>query len=193
MDMAGLSLNRALMAVEKVRERLLRSTGALERHGIPYAVIGGNAVAVWVARFDEDAVRNTADVNILLRRADLPRASAALNEVGFEFAEVQGTPIFVEKEKPSPRRGIHVVYADERVREHEAHAAPGLSAVARAEDGFAVIDLTSLIKMKLTAFRRKDQLHLADMIELNMIDSSIESRLPADLVERLTQIRNQPE
>ena len=32
-------------AVEKVRERLRRSTAALDAAGIPYAVIGGNAVA----------------------------------------------------------------------------------------------------------------------------------------------------
>lgn len=181
------------MAVEKVRERLLRSTGALERHGVPYAVIGGNAVAVWVARVDEDAVRNTADVDILLRRADLPRATAALDEVGFEFTEIQGMPMFVERENPSPRRGVHIVFADERVREHELHAAPDLSAVERAEDGFAVIDLGSLIKMKLTAFRRKDQVHLADMIELHMIDETLESGLPLDLRERLNLIRSQPE
>jgi hypothetical protein len=46
-------------AVEKVCERLLRATGALEKAGIPYAVIGGNAVAARVSRVDESAVRNT--------------------------------------------------------------------------------------------------------------------------------------
>jgi hypothetical protein len=36
-------------AAEKVRERLRRAAGALEAAAIPYAVIGGNAVAAWVA------------------------------------------------------------------------------------------------------------------------------------------------
>jgi hypothetical protein len=36
-------------AVAKVRERLLRATAALNQAGIPYAVVGGNAVASWVA------------------------------------------------------------------------------------------------------------------------------------------------
>ena len=62
---------RAFMAAEKVRERLMRSTAALERAGVPYAVVGGNAVAEWVGRIDEDAVRNTRDVDILIRREDL--------------------------------------------------------------------------------------------------------------------------
>ena len=43
-----LALQRMERAVEKVRNRLLRSTAALEAAGIPYAVIGGNAVMAWV-------------------------------------------------------------------------------------------------------------------------------------------------
>ncbi len=65
---------RALMAAEKVKERLRRATRALDAAGVPYAVAGGNAVAEWVGRIDEDAVRNTRDVNQLVRRADLPAA-----------------------------------------------------------------------------------------------------------------------
>lgn len=53
------SCERMVRAVEKVCERLLRATGALEKAGIPYAVIGGNAVAARVSRVDESAVRNT--------------------------------------------------------------------------------------------------------------------------------------
>ena len=39
------SLDRMVRAVEKVRERLLRATAALENAAVPYAVVGGNAVA----------------------------------------------------------------------------------------------------------------------------------------------------
>ncbi len=60
------SLERLVRAVEKVRERLLRGATALENAAIPYAVCGGNAVAVWVTRVDEAAVRNTRDVDILI-------------------------------------------------------------------------------------------------------------------------------
>ena len=40
-------LERMARAVEKVRDRLQRATAALESAGVPYAVIGGNAVAAW--------------------------------------------------------------------------------------------------------------------------------------------------
>jgi hypothetical protein len=49
------------MAAEKVEERLRKATRSLDLVGVPYAVAGGNAVAEWVARVDEDAVRNTRD------------------------------------------------------------------------------------------------------------------------------------
>jgi hypothetical protein len=68
---------RALMAAEKVKERLRRATRALDDAGIPYAVAGGNAVAEWVGRVDEDAVRNTKDVDLLIRRPDLSAVLAA--------------------------------------------------------------------------------------------------------------------
>lgn len=73
---------RAFLAAEKVKERLQRSTAALEQAGVAYAVVGGNAVAEWVGRIDEDAVRNTRDVDILIRREDLAAAQAALEPRG---------------------------------------------------------------------------------------------------------------
>ena len=181
------------MAVEKVRERLLRSVAALERHGVRYAVIGGHAVAVWVARVDEDAVRNTVDVDILLSRRDLPLAARALAEAGFEQAEVHGVTLFMEAANPSPRRGIHVVFAGERVRPHEAHPAPDLSRVVRAEEDFDVLDLYPLVFMKLTANRDKDRTHLRDMIEVGLITAELEAGLPPDLRARLDELRATPE
>ncbi|KKL09620.1 hypothetical protein LCGC14_2564030, partial [marine sediment metagenome] len=79
------SWERMIRAVEKVRERLLRAASALEKADIPYAVAGGNAVAAWVSRVDEAAVRNTQDVDILLRRTDLEAAKIAMAEAGFVY------------------------------------------------------------------------------------------------------------
>jgi hypothetical protein len=64
---------------------LLRAAGALRLAGVRYAVAGGNAVAAWVSRVDEAAVRNTRDVDVVLRRPDLPAARAALEQAGFVF------------------------------------------------------------------------------------------------------------
>ena len=72
-----------MLAVERVRDRLKRTVATLEAAGIPYAVVGGNAVAAWVAKIDVAAIRNTPDVNILLRRDDLEAAKVAMEAAGF--------------------------------------------------------------------------------------------------------------
>src|SRR5438093_13133410 len=90
------SWERMIRAVEKVRERLRRAVAALEAAGIPYAVAGGNAVAAWVSRVDEAAVRNTQDVDILLRRADLPAAIAAMARAGFIHRHTANIDMFLD-------------------------------------------------------------------------------------------------
>jgi hypothetical protein len=53
-------------AVEAIRQRLDRAAAALDGAGIPYAAVGGNAVAVHVGLVDRGAVRNTRDIDLLL-------------------------------------------------------------------------------------------------------------------------------
>src|SRR5271167_124119 len=59
-------LDRMERAVAKVRERLLRATAALNQAGVPYAVVGGNAVASWVATIND---RRPADRSIVASQA----------------------------------------------------------------------------------------------------------------------------
>jgi hypothetical protein len=95
-------LDRMERAVAKVRARLLRTTAVLNQAGIPYAVVGGHAVASWVATVDEGAVRNTPDVDLLVRREDLPAVTAALEQNGFVREEVLDVTMFLDGPTPSP-------------------------------------------------------------------------------------------
>ena len=121
-------------AVEKVKQRLERTARSLDAAGIPYAVIGGNAVQVWVAQVDETAVRNTQDVDILLNRADLPGAVDALRAEGFLFAEVAGVPMFLDGPDASPRDAVHVVFAEEKVSPIDPEPAPAVDQSERVKD-----------------------------------------------------------
>jgi len=96
---------RSLMAAEKVKERLGRATRALDAAGVPYAVAGGNAVAEWVGRIDEDAVRNTRDVDLLVRRSDLSAVRAALEAAGFVYHHVLNVDIFIDGPQGKPSGG----------------------------------------------------------------------------------------
>src|SRR6266550_2906351 len=102
---------RALMAAEKVKERLRRATKALDDAGVPYAVAGGNAVAEWVGRVDEDAVRNTRDVDLLIRRTDLAAAKAALEPAGFVYCQSFGVAMFLDGPQGRPTSAIHLLFA----------------------------------------------------------------------------------
>jgi hypothetical protein len=186
------SLERMVRAVEKVRERLLRAAKALDDSGVPYAIIGGNAVAAWVSRVDEAAVRNTQDVDILLRRADLERASAALATAGFVHRHVKGIDMFLDGPRAKARDAVHVVFAGEKVRPESLVAAPDIDESQRGEQ-YQVLTLEALVRMKLTSFRRKDQVHLLDMLDVGLIDASWKDRLPGELGQRLQELLDTPD
>src|SRR5438552_18744679 len=114
------------MALDKVTERLERIAGALDGAGVPFALVGGQAVAIWVATRDPAAVRTTKDVDILLRRQDLPRARAAATAVGLDYFEVAGVGMFLERTDPNPRKGVHVLWSGEKVRPECPLPAPGV-------------------------------------------------------------------
>lgn len=186
------SWERMIRAVEKVRDRLHRAARALDGAGIPYAVIGGNAVAAWVARVDEAAVRNTRDVDIVLRRADLEAAKVALSGAGFVYRHSSGIDMFLDGPDAKARDAVHVIFAGEKVRPGDLLAAPDVTE-AESTPLFRLLALESLVRMKLTAFRDKDRTHLRDLLEIGLIDATWCSRLPAELAERLQQLLDNPE
>src|SRR5438094_7426008 len=109
-------LDRMERAVTKVRERLLRTTAVLNQAGIPYAVVGGHAVASWVATVDEGAVRNTRDVDLLVARADLPAVTAALENAGFVRDNVLDVVMFRDGATGKPSEAVHLLFAGEATR-----------------------------------------------------------------------------
>ena len=190
--LAPVSWQRMIAAVEKVRDRLLRAIKALEQAKIPYAIVGGNAVAAWVSRVDEAAVRNTQDVDILLRRAELPAATAAMSKAGFVHYELLGVNMFLDGPEGRPRDAVHILFAGEKVRPHYAAPAPDL-AVTEYHKAYKLLGLEPLVRMKLTSFRDKDRTHLRDMIEVGLVDRSWLNRLQPELASRLQELLDNPE
>ncbi len=178
--------------MQKVSERLYKSTAALSAAGVDYAVAGGNAVALWVSRVDETAVRNTRDVDILIRRSDLPAAKQALEAVGFVYRRVAGIDVFLDGPDAKARDGVHIVFSGEKVREHEVASNPEVTEFQDSEH-FRVLALESLVRVKLTAFRDKDRTHLRDLIDVGLIDDTWPARLQPELGERLQQILDDPD
>ncbi len=179
-------------AVEKVRERQRRVTCALNAAGIPYALIGGNAVQHWVSQVDESVVRNTRDVDIILNESDLAAATAALERVGFFYRRSAGVSMFLDGPDAKARDAVHVVFAGKKVREEYPEPVPSIDDYVMMEEA-RTLPLESLVSMKLTSFRRKDQVHLLDMISVGIINSTWLSRFSRPLQRRLQELLDDPD
>ncbi len=191
-ELGDFSWQRMIEAVQAVRERALRATAALERAGILYAVAGGNAVAAWVSRVDRAAVRNTQDVDILVRRCDFAAVKAALESVGFVHAAVMDVTCFIDGPGGSPRDAVHLLFAGEKVR--ESYPLPTADVTEREQaDEYHVVALEALVRMKLNSFRRKDQVHLQDMIALGLVDESWLQKCIPEHAARLQQLLDDPD
>ena len=184
-------MERMFRAVEKVRDRLLRATSALESAGVPYAVIGGHAVAAWVSRVDEALVRNTQDVDLLIRRDGFGAARAALEKAGFVWRHSAGMDMFLDGKDSKARDAVHVIFAGEKVHPTDLYPTADILPSERMEN-FRAVALESLVRMKLTSYRLKDQVHLQDLTKAGLIDESWLSRLPADLAMRLKPLIENP-
>lgn len=183
--------------IQKVRARLLRAAAALRAAGLPYAVVGGNAVAAWVSRVDEAAVRNTRDVDILVRRSDFAEVRRALEQAGFTYRRISALgrlgamDVFLDNNEAKVRDALHVLWAGETVTRDSIEPAPDPEG-AEETGGFALIALEKLVRMKLSAFRDKDRVHLRDLIDAGLVDESWQAKLPPALAERLRSLLANP-
>ena len=192
-DYDGLfALDRMERAVEKVRGRLLRSTAALEAAGVPYAVIGGNAVMAWVEQADEAAVRFTQDVDLVLRRDDLERAKTALEKAGFVHRRSAGIEMFLDGPGAKARDAVHVIFSGEKVRPEYVAPVPDV-AESVSFKSYRVLSLEAVVRMKLTSNRDKDRMHLRDMHGVGLIDATWPARYPPELAARLQHLIDTPD
>jgi hypothetical protein len=193
------SWTRMSEGIEKVKARLHRATGLLDAAGLPYAVIGGNAVAAWVSRVDDSVVRNTRDVDLLVRRDDMDAIITAMAAGGFihRSASILGgkgrIEMFLDGPEAKARDGVHLIFSGEKVNSDSPEPSPDVADIDRSHSGFRLIELEALVTMKLTSYRRKDQVHLLDMVEIGMLDETWLARVPLSLRDRLQALLDDPE
>lgn len=179
-------------AVEKVKDRLRRVTRALNAADIPYAVVGDNAVQNWVSQVDESVVRNTQDVDIILNESDLEKATPVLEAAGFIFRRAARITMFLDGPNAEARDAVHVVFAGKKVREEYTETVPEIDQCEWIEDA-RTLPFEQLVKMKLTSFRRKDQVYLLDMISVGLLDTTWLDRFSPQLRLRLQELLDNPD
>ena len=196
--LAPVSWQRMAEGIESVKNRLNRAASALAQADVRYAVVGGNAVAAWVSRVDAAAVRNTRDVDIMLRREDMDRARAALEAAGFvhrrvaSLGKAASMDVFLDGPDAKVRDAVHILWAGEKAMPDALAATPELE-LTEPGDGFELIPLEDLVRMKLTSFRDKDRMHLRDLTSVGLVDETWPGRFSGALEERLRLILDDPE
>jgi hypothetical protein len=183
------SFSARLTAIERIQQRLRRTAAALDAAGVPYAVVGGNAAAAWVGRVDPGATRAAKDVDILARRADAPRVTAALTALGLTREDLRDAVLSADPEEPSRKSGVHLVRAGERPRPSYTAPSPDVGESERDPEGFAVVSLAALVRMELTSFRDIDRVRVADAPGVGPITPAVGAGLPAELRARLDEVR----
>lgn len=175
-----------------VKDRLRRVTQALNGAGIPYAVIGGNAVQFWVAQVDESVVWNTQDVDIILNRIDLPPAIEVLEQSGFVYRHSAGVSMFLDGPDAGARDAVRVMFAGEKGREEYPEPVPEVEPFELMQSA-RILPLESLVRIKLTSFRRKDQVPILVMISIGLIDESWCRRYSPTQASRLREPLDDPD
>jgi hypothetical protein len=158
--------------------------------GLEYRVVGGLAAYLYVEEVELDAGRLTKDIDILVRRQDLPRIAEAVEPFGLEYRHAAGVDMLVQKGAPSARRAVHMIFEGEKVRPEYSEPAAKIGQ-GHAIQGIPVISVADLVTMKLTSFRLKDQAHIQDLDEQGLITPEIEAGLSEFLRARLTHVRAQ--
>jgi hypothetical protein len=178
--------------MDRVELRLKKAVSILESTSIPYAIVGGNAVRIWVAQVDPGAVRATNDVDILIRPEDLDQLKQVMAENGYHYRKAAGLDMFLEGKEDSVRYAIHIVLANRMVKQDDFEPNPDVEPVEYG-DGIRILPLERLVRMKLNSFRLKDRVHLLDMIEVGLLDDAWIAKFPKPLSDRLQSLMDNPD
>jgi hypothetical protein len=171
-----------LFTLAEVVERAFASAG------LEYRVVGGLAAYLYVEEHEPDAGRLTRDIDITVRREDLDAIAKAVEPFGLQYRHVAGVDMLVQTGHPSARRAVHMVFSGEKVQPDYSDPVPEIGP-CRVLQGVRLLPVEDLVRMKLTSFRLKDQMHLKDLDEAGVIAPTLESTLSPFHLDRLRQVR----
>ena len=163
----------------------------LEQAGVPHELVGGLAVFLHVENADSTHSSLTRDIDVMIRREDLPRVVAIAEKHGFRFRHSAGLDMLLYGETNRARNAVHLLFSGEKVKAAQLEAHPSIRPVRAGLHGqdFLVIPVTDLVRMKLSSNRDKDRVHIRGMDAAGLITKTVEAGLGDNLRSRLRHIR----
>ena len=90
----------------------------------------------------------------------------------------------------SAKNAVHLLFNGEKVRPNQATPNPDISPVRKlVGEPVAVIPIADLLRMKLSSWRLKDQVHVQVMDAAGLITPAVQSSLTESLQARLQHVR----
>ena len=100
--------------------------------------------------------------------------------------------MFLDGPDAKARDAVRIVFAAEKARADYTAPVPDVSE-SEATETFRLLSLDALVRMKLTSFCDKDRVHLRDLMDAGLVDTSWLERVPAALRPRLQELLDNPE
>ncbi len=170
---------------------LHKITDALTAEQIPHEVIGGLAVLIHVEEANPELTALTRDVDLMVLRSDLEQIKSVAARQGFRFRHVAGVDMLIYGDAEPAKNAVHLIFSGEKVRPSYVAQTPAIEPEAKRILGkeVMVIPVADLVRMKLTSFRLKDQVHLQSMDAVGLVTEDVEHKLTPELLQRLKHIR----
>ena len=176
-----------------MKEDLQRLLELFKAAGVPFELIGGIAVNVYLMQ-KEQRSRSfvTRDVDLLVRRSDLEAIVGAAKSMGMEAKKIMVGYALLRPEQ-SLSEAFHLMFVGERPRSSCAVPNPELRPEMHPFLGLVlpVAPIQDLITLKLNSLRPNDVVHLDILDEVGFIDSEFENTLPDALRQQLQIARLQ--
>lgn len=168
-----------------------RITEPLGNKGVPHELVGGMAVLVHLEAADPSLTMLTRDVDLMIRRVDLARVQEIAACHGFNFRHSAGLDMLIGDLSEKARNAVHLIFSGERVREGQVTPNPPILPERGLLQGIEVpvIRVPDLVRMKLSAYRDKDRVHVRAIDAAGLVTSEIEAQLLPELRERLKHVR----
>jgi hypothetical protein len=146
------------------------------------------AVYIYANQIDPLNARLTPDVDICIRRRDLDKILPFVDRHRFQLVVRSGIDTLLDRDEPKTRRAVHLIYSGEKVRADYLAPVPEIE-TPELIDGFRIAPISQLLVMKLTSNKLKDQAHIRDLLNVDLITPEMEAAIPDFLRERYEYIK----
>lgn len=131
------------------------------------------------------------NVDLMIQRSDLERVETIAAQQGSWFRRVAGLDMLLWAGPPSTSHVTHLIFSGEQVQPDQAEPHPAIRPEWKRFLGppVCVVSLVDLVRMKLSARRDQDRVHIRSLDAAGLITAKVEKALSHELRWRLRYVR----